>query len=57
MNETTAAFLVALITLVTKYGIPGVIQILQDWKVDNPTIEDIEALKLRVPRPETYFGG
>ena len=55
MNETTAAFLVALITLVTKYGIPGVIQILQDWKVDNPTIEDIEALKLRVPRPETYF--
>jgi len=55
MNETTAAFLVALITLVTKYGIPGVIQILQDWKVDNPTIEDIEALKLRVPKPETYF--
>ena len=55
MNETTAAFLIAVITLATKYGIPGLLKILQDWKVDNPTLEDIEALKLRVPRPETYF--
>jgi hypothetical protein len=55
MNATTASFLIALITLVTKYGIPGVMQILQDWNVKNPTMEDIETLKLRVPRPETYF--
>jgi hypothetical protein len=57
MNETTAGFLIAIITLATKYGLPAVIQILQDWKVDNPTMEDIEALKLRVPKPDTYFEG
>jgi hypothetical protein len=49
-------FLLAVGTLVVKYGISGAIQILAVWKTEGePTLEDIRALKEMVPKPETYF--
>jgi len=51
-------FLLAVGTLVAKYGIPAAIAILATWKSDKePTLEDIAKLKEMVPRPETYFEG
>lgn len=55
MSVTTAAFMIAMIELAMKYGVPGVLEIIAKWEVQNPTLEDIEALKLRVPEPESYF--
>jgi hypothetical protein len=42
--------------LAAKYGIPAAVQIMKDLQT-NPTLEDIEALKYRVPEPEVYVGG
>jgi len=44
-----------ILDLVVKYGVPAVKQIVEDWGVENPTAEDIEDLKNRVPKPGTYF--
>ncbi len=49
-------FLLAVGALVAKYGITAAIQILATWKTKGePTLEEIESLKLLVPKPETYF--
>jgi len=55
--ETTLAFILSIIQLIMKYGIPGVISIIKDWDIgeEGPTLEQIQALKTRVPKPETYF--
>jgi len=55
MTVTTGAFIIAIIELALKYGVPGVMEILSGWSIENPTLEDIEALKLRVPLPGSYF--
>ena len=47
--------LMAVAILIIKYGVPATIAIIKEWDVDNPTIEDIKALKEMVPPPETYF--
>ena len=52
---TELALAVAFAQLLLKYGVPATLQIMRDWQVTNPTLEDIEELKKRVPRPETYF--
>jgi len=44
-----------IVALIQKYGVPAALQIINDWQVDNPTIEDFEALRDRVKDPETYF--
>ena len=49
------AFVLAIAELVLKHGIPSALRIIQAWDVENPTQEDIEALKDRVPPPGTYF--
>lgn len=55
MDPVTIGFVAALLELALKYGVPGAVEIIKQWDIDEPTLEDIEALKLRVPRPETYF--
>lgn len=47
--------IIAIGELILKHGVPAALLILREWDVENPTLEDIEALKLRVPRPETFF--
>ena len=41
--------------LIISKGIPAMLSIIKAWDVENPTIQDIEALKLKVKDPETYF--
>jgi len=41
--------------LILKHGVPMALQLIKDWNVENPTLEDILELKKRVPRPSTYF--
>ena len=49
------AMVVAIATLIIKHGIPAALNILRNWNVDDPTMEDIEALKIMVPPTSTYF--
>ena len=55
MNPVTAALLIAFVQLIGKYGVPAALKILQDWGVTDPSLEQIQELKERVPRPETFF--
>lgn len=55
MDPVTIGFISGIFELVLKYGVPGALEIVRAWDVENPTLEDIEALKKKVPRPETYF--
>jgi len=41
--------------LILKHGIPAALNIIKAWDVENPTSEDIQALKLKVKDPESYF--
>jgi len=47
--------ILAFVESIMKYGVPAALQIFRDWEVENPTIADIEALRLRIKRPEEYF--
>ena len=51
------AFVVTIVELVAKYGVPAALQIIQAFKVENPTLEDIEALRKRVQDPSVYLPG
>jgi hypothetical protein len=57
MSWFTIATLI--IELVGKYGLPLATKIIDDWHDEigdqEPTLEDIQALKDRVPPPETFF--
>ena len=48
-------FASVIIELILKYGIPGALEVIYDWDMKNPTAEDIQALRMRVLKPETYF--
>ena len=49
------ALITAIGEMILKYGVPTALQIMKDWEVTNPTLEDITALRNRVPKAETYF--
>jgi len=56
MDPVTMAFMGTVITLISKYGLPAALQIIQAWKVEGePTMDDIKRLHDLVPPPETYF--
>lgn len=44
-----------IVSLLQKYGVPAALQIISDWKMENPTVEDFEKLRERVKDPEEYF--
>ena len=48
-------FIISIIQLLLRYGIPGVIKIMKAWDVTEPTLEDIRKLRELVPPPEEYF--
>ena len=53
MKETL--IILAIVDLILKHGVPGMISVMTEWGIQDPTIEDIEALRKRVPKPGTYF--
>jgi len=55
INKEEAQVAMALIGMILEHGVPAAVKVMKDLKVENPTLEDIEALKARVPRPESYF--
>jgi len=49
-------FIIAILELLVKYGLPAVIQIIQTWGIKGePTLEDIERLKSMVSPFDSYF--
>jgi hypothetical protein len=55
MDPVTAAFIIAMIEIVAKYGIPGFQAIMAAWNKEIVTLEDIQALAEMAPPPESYF--
>ena len=53
--DPTMMFVIVIMELLMKHGIPGVIKIIKLWSVEDPTLEDIQALRNLVKPPETYF--
>jgi len=53
--STELALLMAIGKLIIEHGIPAALNILRLWSVDDPSLEDIEALKSMVPPTSTYF--
>jgi hypothetical protein len=45
----------AIIELIGKYGVPAALQIITTWDVEEPTVDDWEALKVKAA--EEYFDG
>jgi len=56
MGDTTELrFIMVIVELVLKYGVPAAMSIIRMWDVEEPTLEDLEALKEMVPPTSTYF--
>lgn len=49
------SFVLAIVELVVKYGVPGAVAVVNAWQTDKePTAADIEALRQMKP-PESFF--
>jgi hypothetical protein len=49
------AWIIEILSLATKYGIPAVLKIIETWDSSTPiTQEDIDNLKSMIKRPEDY---
>lgn len=54
-KKVELALIVSISELVLKHGVPLALQLVKDWDVSDPTMEDIQNLKNRVPKPSSYF--
>ena len=54
-NRMNMVFIISIVELVLKYGIPAAMNVINDWGKQNPTILDINELRERVKKPEEYF--
>jgi hypothetical protein len=52
--DPTFLFIITIIELVAKYGVPGVLAIIKEWETDysHITRDDIERLRHMVPKPD-----
>lgn len=50
-----AQVIAIIVNLLVEKGIPATINVMNAWAVQNPTLNDINALKTIVRRPESYF--
>lgn len=53
-KEEKLQMTLTLIEAALKHG-PALVQMIQDMSVENPTLADFEALRDRVPLPESYL--
>lgn len=49
--------ILAIVTVAIEKGIPALINVLNAWQVEDPTLEDIDKLHELVKKPESYFEG
>ena len=54
MEEKKLEFLLTVGALVLKYGIPAAVSVIDAWKNQDPTLEDIAGLRAIKP-PEEYL--
>lgn len=47
--------ILALVTVMVERGIPALINILNAWQVQDPTLEDVDKLHDLVKQPDSYF--
>jgi hypothetical protein len=47
--------ILAIITVGVEKGLPALINVLNAWQIEDPTLEDIDKLHELVKKPETYF--
>ena len=50
----SAEIILVLVTVMVEKGIPALISLLAAWKVEDPTLADIDKLHDLVKRPESY---
>ena len=57
MGSAELQFIAVIVEILIKYGIPGVIKIIADWKSvgETITLADVQELKNKIKRPEDYF--
>lgn len=56
MSPADKEMAVAAVEMIIKHGLPVFMKAVRTLKTDDPTIEDIQALKEQVKDPESYFG-
>lgn len=50
-----ASVISIVVNLIVEKGIPAAIAVLNAWQVENPSLDDINALHAVVKKPESYF--
>ena len=50
-----AEAILALIAFILDYGAEAAVRLIKIWDIDEPTVEDILALKDRIRPPEAYL--
>jgi len=57
MDAVTATFIITIIELAIKYGVPTVMEVIRTWDGDTESIteDDIQRLRDLVKRPDEYF--
>lgn len=51
----TPELILAIISIGVEKGIPALINILNAWQRENPSLDDIDKLHDLVKKPESYF--
>lgn len=53
-NAVDIKLVLQILELVAMYGLPAVQAIIETWKKDSVTVEDVEQLKERLKHPDEY---
>jgi len=53
-TEDRIAVGMAILELILRYGVPLALEMIKALETNNPSVDDIKALSLRVPHPGTY---
>ena len=57
MTPADKEMAVVAVEMIIKHGAPVFLEAVRTLQMDNPTIEDIQALREQVKDPESYFEG
>jgi len=58
MSDSKAEMIFSITDLIIKHGIPTAMNIIKTWNTgEEPTIEEIRALRYALPDPESFFKG
>lgn len=49
-----AQIILVVVTVLVEKGVPALMNLLEAWKIEDPTLEDIDKLHALVKRPEDY---